>query len=656
MKKIIFAIVIVLISIQAAFASSITFQEAKHMASAFFMEKGKAIAETTQTRLRAMRSDNEEHLPYYIFNAADSEGFVIISDDGSLPVVLGYSDSGSLDEELLPEHHPLHRLLMQYARHKEFVENAGIKTYAPTFTDQQDSIAPLLTSKWGQHGHYNLFSPVVDGERCPTGCIATAFAQVMYYHKWPQAATTPMEGYTTYEKKIEMPALPSTTFEWDKMADSYEGNENTPEAEAVSRLMLYVGYAVEMNYTSMYSAAAIDHARKFVENFGYSKTTKLVRRSDYSSAKWNSLLYHELEEKRPVVYSAFSPSDGHGFVLDGYKDGLYHVSWGWYGACDGYYHIDILNTYDGEIRGDGFSCEQSAIIGFCPPQPDDEEDPLLDIYPSITPIEQSEYIRSSVDVDFEVKLYGAISSYRDEPFDVEVGWGLFQKDELVSILSSEEMSINGDTYWHGYLCNSEVRFGAGVTDGQYDIRQIYRYKGQSNFTHCLDTYRNYVRAYVNGDTLKLRVSAPKEISVVVDTVEYIGCLEKGRALELAIHLTNTSDVCAVPLYLWEEGESNRLSRVTAYVLPEESCIALMHMVPTEDCNIFLSTDWKGENKIWAGRVTLKQEEATDMTSIKQAPQSYDGLHIYDLTGKRVSPKGSLKPDIYIFDGKKVFLR
>ena len=653
MKKIIITFVLVLISFQTAIASSITFQEAKYLASAFFKNKGKVISETSQARMRAKCIDGEEKLPYYIFNAADSEGFVIISNDDNLPAILGYSDNGIFDEEALPDRHPLHSLLQSYARQVSSIKRNGA-TYSNSNCSRKD-VEPLLTSKWGQPGHFNLFSPVVDGERCPTGCIATAFAQVMYYHKWPQAATTPIDGYTSYEKRIEMPALPSTTFEWDKMSDSYEGSENTAEAEAVSRLMLYVGYAVDMSYTPMYSAAHIDHARNFVDYFGYSCKTKIVRRINYSPDRWAALLHNELMEGRPIVYSAFSPYDGHGFVVDGYSDGMFHISWGWYGACDGYYNVDILNTRDGEITGDGFSCEQSAIIGLCPPQPDDVEDPQLDIYTSIMPINQEEYTRSSVNTDFRINLHGGICSYRDAPFNVEAGWGLFQKEELVSILSSEKMSINNDTYWHGYLCDSEVSFGAGLTDGHYEIRQIYRYDGQSEFMPCKDTYRHYVRAFINGDTLKLRVSTPKDICVAVDSVEYIGSLKKGKALELAIHLTNTSDVYEIPLYLWKEGESGRLSRVTAYVLPGESCVALMHTVSTEDCSLYLSTDMWGKNRIWTGSLRLRHDEPTVINVAEDAPKPFGRETIHDLSGKTIPFRNPLTPSIYIIGGRKVMV-
>mgnify|MGYP002624507739 CR=1 FL=1 len=44
-------------------------------------------------------------------------------------------------------------------------------------------IAPLLTSQWDQNAPYNLQCPMDGASRSVTGCVATAMAQLMYYHK-----------------------------------------------------------------------------------------------------------------------------------------------------------------------------------------------------------------------------------------------------------------------------------------------------------------------------------------------------------------------------------------------------------------------------------------------------------------------------------------
>lgn len=76
------------------------------------------------------------------------------------------------------------------------------------------------------------------------------------------------------------------------------------------------------------------------------------------------MMVRELREGRPVLYSGFGSGDGHAFVIDGYDgSGMFHVNWGWGGSRDEYYVLSVLNPYN---NGDGYSSNQSAIIGVTP--------------------------------------------------------------------------------------------------------------------------------------------------------------------------------------------------------------------------------------------------------------------------------------------------
>lgn len=47
-------------------------------------------------------------------------------------------------------------------------------------------VEPLLTCKWSQYDPFNKYTPLSNGQHTPTGCVATATAQVMFYNKWPK--------------------------------------------------------------------------------------------------------------------------------------------------------------------------------------------------------------------------------------------------------------------------------------------------------------------------------------------------------------------------------------------------------------------------------------------------------------------------------------
>lgn len=100
----------------------------------------------------------------------------------------------------------------------------------------------------------------------------------------------------------------------------------------------------------------------------------MVYRSSYGLTDWMSLLYQELAAGRPVYYAGSSNSGGHAFVVDGYRDGYFHVNWGWGGLSDGYFLISVLDPDQQGIGGStaGYNSAQEAIVGIAPASADDE--------------------------------------------------------------------------------------------------------------------------------------------------------------------------------------------------------------------------------------------------------------------------------------------
>ena len=125
MKKTVLLLIAILITISSSIAETVTRQQALQKAQQFL--QGKNISSQTSHRRLAPVS-NEDNLPLYIFNVEDNGGFVIVSGEDTLPTILGYSDNGFLDEETLPDGHPLHNLLQNYARQITNIKKAG-KTF-----------------------------------------------------------------------------------------------------------------------------------------------------------------------------------------------------------------------------------------------------------------------------------------------------------------------------------------------------------------------------------------------------------------------------------------------------------------------------------------------------------------------------------------------
>ena len=120
---------------------------------------------------------------YYVFNKSNEEGYLILSADDCMPAVLGVVEGNNFDYDKLPDN--MKWWLSQYDVSISNYSAKG-KKYVSSSTAKKD-IEPLLGDiKWDQLAPYNLLCPTVEGKETPTGCVATAMAQVMGMWQWPK--------------------------------------------------------------------------------------------------------------------------------------------------------------------------------------------------------------------------------------------------------------------------------------------------------------------------------------------------------------------------------------------------------------------------------------------------------------------------------------
>lgn len=322
----------------------------------------------------------------YVFNVSNDGGFIIVSNDDCALPILGYSDSGTLDPDHMPDN--MRAWLQGYAdeiawaKEHHFVSVDGPTAHHTAHINKAPkvAIAPLLTTTWNQGTPYNDLCPeYTSGEKSVTGCVATAMAQVMKYNRYANMTA----GLPAYDKDyndtpcVPVGALEATTFRWDDMIDDYRITNNTPnytdeQASAVAELMHYCGSSVKMNYGESSAANTAEVATALKNYFGYSETTSYEDRSFYSYANWINLLYNELNQGRAMVYSGQSNGGGHAFVCDGYDtEDYFHINWGWDGMSDSYFKLSALDPDAQGIGGssstDGFNYGQGAVVGIQKP-------------------------------------------------------------------------------------------------------------------------------------------------------------------------------------------------------------------------------------------------------------------------------------------------
>ena len=114
-------------------ARQITPEEAQAAAQDFFNNSSIEQSRAPRAiRARALNTNqNEENTPYYVFNASDDKGFVIISGDDRAKKILGYSDKGNFDFANMPPQ--LSALLEQY---EESLKNLSGDSADPSWNEK----------------------------------------------------------------------------------------------------------------------------------------------------------------------------------------------------------------------------------------------------------------------------------------------------------------------------------------------------------------------------------------------------------------------------------------------------------------------------------------------------------------------------------------
>ena len=304
---------------------------------------------------------------FYVFNDKANGGYVIVSGEERMPDVLAYSYDSRFDADNIPCN--MKAWLEGYAEQVKYLRTHP-EASARRTTPERENIGPLMTCWFSQDAPYNDKCPVIDGKHGYTGCVATAMAQIMYYWQWPKKTTDDIPAYITEYLKIEMPEIPITEIDWDNILGEYKSEESytAQQIDAISTLMLLCGASVHMNYWEYGSSATTHETVKALrEYFSYDGLLDLLKRYEFSTEDWEDMIYDELKDRRPVLYRGGNYEEGHAFVLDGYKDGYFHVNWGW-GGLDAY--VLMTSVAGWEKYGNG----HEAIVGI---QPATTDTPIL---------------------------------------------------------------------------------------------------------------------------------------------------------------------------------------------------------------------------------------------------------------------------------------
>lgn len=357
-KKISLIVLASLISLGLS-AEDISEEQARQIAVQFWGDSTPSTARRAAASL--LLTYQPEGSEFYVFNRPGGDGWVIVAgDNGASPTILAYSDKGSFDYNKSPD--ATKTILTGYTKSIQDLRQSGISESIPSKAPKRAAIivAPLLKTSWNQNTPYNNQCPTADegGGRCPTGCVATAIAQIMNYWQWPKQGY----GKHTNTDNNETRDFSQSTYDWDNMLDSYSDYTEV-QANAVAQLMADVGCAMNMMYRSSESGTwAIDAAQALLRNFSYSGELHMHHMMDKKGIKVNNLtaeqgseideddealIRSELASKRPIYMGVSSRyKEKHAVVCDGYDaDDYFHINFGWGSDADGFYRLYSMGKF-----------------------------------------------------------------------------------------------------------------------------------------------------------------------------------------------------------------------------------------------------------------------------------------------------------------------
>ncbi len=499
---------------QSVLSAPISRQKAQQNAQEFLQQKGIDMKQRTLRQAPMSAKNKMESAPYYVFNIDNDNGYVIASGDDRAFAILGYSNKGHLDTDSMPDGMKwmLDFYAKQIAASPEKSTNNRIKSAA-----SYPAIEPMLTTEWNQMYPYNANCPLTNGERCVTGCVATAMAQVLYYHRnrSTDKVLAMIPNYTLDKSKyvggeilhdsLHIDEIPNGAFiDWDNMLDSYYSNVKytDEQIEAIANLMLYCGVAVKMDYGVSVSGANSGNIPDALTNyFDYCNPT-LVKREEYSDSEWKEMVYCSLLRGDPIIYSA----GNHCFVLDGYDgNGYVHVNWGWGGYRDDYF---LLNAVEGSVESvlDGYVYNQTAVL-FAEPNIRDLESVNLSlrsdrVVKNISSLE-------SIPLEFDLEVNNISDEYN--AFYVDV-WPIKDGKTLSWFNETNDANVTNVSCHENKILKKQYSIPANISPGYYILAPYCdRYNSSSELvgrSHRLINEDIYISMIIKDDKATFCVGKP----------------------------------------------------------------------------------------------------------------------------------------------------
>lgn len=406
MKKVIISILTVLVmtAMPMVQAENITADQARD-AAAYYMRQNTTLARLTADQLVLAYQWNNDSLSVpsmYLFTVGEgfsaSMGWIIMAASTSISPVVAYADDEVFDMQLVPP-----QMAWWLENHNELVCAVQNRDAEKPLGDSPDWLVLvnrqlkgngpkanviLMKEKWDQGERdgeqWNMMCPVINDSVCPTGCVATAMAQICHYYKYPVRPVGSKSYYVSYWDRELGDRVMTISFNFADSADldySIMPNAGVPPMSSnyanrleVSRLGYYLGMSVRMQYAPSGSGTQSSLVASAMKNHFKFQRGTLINRISNNDTSFIGKIRRDVMQGYPVYMSGSSSNgggvhaSGHAWVCDGYSttdSNMFHMNWGWGGSGNKMFNlVSNTNMYAG---GYNFNMNHAAIVGMIPP-------------------------------------------------------------------------------------------------------------------------------------------------------------------------------------------------------------------------------------------------------------------------------------------------
>lgn len=303
--------------------------------------------------------ENKGKISAYVFNL-EPDGFIAVSADNDLYPIIAYSFKNKLhrsDKEenliyqMIETDIPLRLDYYEINNEPAVINNqVWIEYLEGNIRDRDFQQWPVsgttstdgwIETRWNQSGVYNRFCPIDNsGQRAVVGCVATALAMIIDFHKYISDVTFTNydDYYSGYEwpyiyidndhEDRDFPSFPELNVYLDDLRDHYNNGISLTDDDK-SALSYACGVATAMEFDSNGSGTQVSYIPTALMNkFGFDSAAYI----DSDAYNFYGRLQDNMLNMKPAELAIFQTgyTGGHAIICDGYNtDNYYHLNFGW---------------------------------------------------------------------------------------------------------------------------------------------------------------------------------------------------------------------------------------------------------------------------------------------------------------------------------------